>query len=96
MFLPWNAISKSFIVGFGVFLKRVYIDITIPGVQKPHWEPCALAIRSWTGCNFVLMLPIPSTVVTAKPCTAHIGNKHAFTAKWLLIYIKIKKIIFSF
>lgn len=33
--------------GVGWFLSRAYMDITIPGVQKPHWEPWILAIRSY-------------------------------------------------
>ena len=45
-FIPSKALSISFCVGTGLFLRRVYIDITIPGVQNPHWEPWDLAIRS--------------------------------------------------
>ena len=44
--LPSNALSISTFVGTGLFLRRVYIDITIPGVQNPHWDPWDLAIRS--------------------------------------------------
>lgn len=57
------------------------MDITIPGVQNPHCEPWALAIRSWTGCSLVLVDPIPSIVVTAKPCMLQTGAKQEFTAK---------------
>lgn len=46
-FLPPRASLMSSTVGWGLFLSRVYMDITIPGVQKPHWEPWALAIRSY-------------------------------------------------
>ena len=45
-FIPSKALSISFCVGAGLFLRRVYIDITIPGVQNPHWDPWDLAIRS--------------------------------------------------
>ena len=45
-FIPSKALSISFCVGTGLFLRRVYIDITIPGVQNPHWDPWDLAIRS--------------------------------------------------
>ena len=45
--LPWNAFSISTFVGIGLFLRRVYIDITIPGVQNPHWDPWDLAILSF-------------------------------------------------
>lgn len=44
---PWKASSISAIIGVGLFLSRAYMDMTIPGVQKPHWEPWAFAIRSW-------------------------------------------------
>lgn len=66
----------------GRLLRRVYIDMTIPGVQNPHCEPCEEAIFSCTGWSFPLVaLPIPSTVVTAKPCTEASGVRQALTAK---------------
>ena len=34
--------------------------ITNPGVQKPHWLPCARARRSCTGCNPERLLPMPA------------------------------------
>ena len=37
--------------GFGLFRSSVYMDMTMPGVQKPHCEPCDSAIRCWTACN---------------------------------------------
>ena len=37
-----------------------------------------------TGCRAVLVLPIPSTVVTAMPSTAHNGNKQPFAEKCLI------------
>ena len=45
-FIPSKALSISFCVGTGLLLRRVYIDITIPGVQNPHWDPWDSAIRS--------------------------------------------------
>ena len=36
---PSRALSMSSWVGLGLFLKNVYIVITMPGVQKPHWTP---------------------------------------------------------
>ena len=45
--IPSNALSISVCVGTGLFLRRVYIDITIPGVQNPHWDPWDLAILSF-------------------------------------------------
>ena len=37
--LPSKALSKVCWDGWGLFLNNVYIVITIPGVQKPHWRP---------------------------------------------------------
>ena len=44
--LPSSAFSISSSLGVTLFLSNVYIDITIPGVQKPHCDPWALAMRS--------------------------------------------------
>ena len=38
--IPASAFSMSSWLGLGLFLSNVYIDITIPGEQKPHWVPC--------------------------------------------------------
>lgn len=38
-FLPSKALSRSSWVGLGLFLKSVYMVITIPGVQNPHCRP---------------------------------------------------------
>jgi len=59
------------------------MDMTIPGVQNPHWDPWLLASRSWTALSFPRVEPMPSTVVTASPCMEHTGAKQALTAKWL-------------
>lgn len=32
--------------GVALFRSSVYMDMTIPGVQNPHWEPCDFASRS--------------------------------------------------
>ena len=48
-------------------LSRVYMDMTMPGVQKPHCDPWLAAILCWTACSRPLASPIPSTVVTASP-----------------------------
>ena len=37
-----------------------------------------------TGCRVVLILPIPSTVVTAIPSTAHSGSKQQFAEKCII------------
>ena len=45
--LPARLSSISVSVGADVLdLSNEYIDMTKPGVQKPHWEPCALASRA--------------------------------------------------
>ena len=49
---PPNALSISSSVGITLFLSNVYIDITIPGVQKPHCDPWAFAMRS---CTYIQM-----------------------------------------
>jgi len=59
--LPARASSISCSVGASVLdLSREYMDMTKPGVQKPHCEPCALARRSWTGCSPSLGFPMPA------------------------------------
>ena len=42
-----------------------------------------------TGCKTVLVLPIPSTVVTAIPSTAHNGIKQPFAEK-CLVNVKVR------
>ena len=44
----------SSISGLGLLRSRVYMLMTMPGVQKPHCDPCDLAILSCTACNLVL------------------------------------------
>ena len=66
----------------GVVRKSAYIAITIPGVQKPHCEPCISVIRSCTGWSPLRVEPIPSIVVTAHQSTAQSGKRHALTAAW--------------
>ena len=44
----WKYVSMSSMSGLGLFLSRVYMDMTMPGVQKPHWEPWEEAIRCCT------------------------------------------------
>ena len=45
------------------------IETMNPGVQNPHWLPCAQASFSCTGCRPERALPRPSTVVTCEPST---------------------------
>ena len=44
----------SSMFGFFLFLRSVYMDMTMPGVQNPHWDPCEFAILSWTAWSLVL------------------------------------------
>jgi hypothetical protein len=44
--LPSMHSSSSAAVGVGWFLRNVYRAMTMPGVQKPHWDPCSFAMRS--------------------------------------------------
>ena len=72
-------------VGRGLLRRNVYSAITMPGVQKPHWLPCILAMRSWTGCKPPAprrVPPMPSTVVTAQESTEHSGARQALTERW--------------
>ena len=65
------------------------MDITNPGVQKPHCEPCALANRCCTACNdccwpsLLRTLPIPSAVITEHISTKYNGITHALQAVYL-------------
>jgi len=44
--LPWKAASICSVDGCGLVRSNVYMDMTNPGVQNPHCEPCELAIDS--------------------------------------------------
>ena len=44
--LPWKAASICSEVGSELVRSNVYMDMTNPGVQNPHCEPCELAIDS--------------------------------------------------
>ena len=74
--LPARASRSCSSEGCGWFLSSVYMDITIPGVQKPHWVPWLLAILSWmdtgmvTGPDFPLS---PPTRVQVKRLPCHSG-----------------------
>lgn len=47
--LPSKASSMSCSLGVGLFRRSAYSDMTMPGVQNPHCDPCILAIRSYAG-----------------------------------------------
>src|SRR5690606_22040793 len=75
---PSKASSTSCGVGSGLFRSNAYRDMTIPGVQNPHCEPCHFAILSWAGCGR-FEEPIPSTVITCFPSILARGARQAFT-----------------
>lgn len=79
--LPSKASSTSSSDGPTLLRSRAYKDMTMPGVQNPHWLPLPLAMRSCAGCGR-LTLPIPSTVITCFPSTLTRGARHAFTEAW--------------
>ena len=56
----------------GVQAARTYKVMTIPGVQKPHWEPLKPAMRSWMGWkpSGCVDPPSPLVVVTALAAVA--------------------------
>ena len=53
-----------------------YMDMTMPGVQYPHWVPLKLAIRFWMGWYPSFSLPSPSIVVICHPSALISGHKH--------------------
>ena len=81
--LPPTASSISARVGRPALeRKRAYMDMTKPGVQKPHCEPCASAIALCTGWRPERRVPRPSTVTTCVPSHAYSGKRQALTARW--------------
>ena len=62
--LPSSASAIWASDGCGDARSSAYIDMTMPGVQNPHCDPCACARRSCTGCG-LRACPMPSTVTTA-------------------------------
>ena len=84
MSLPSKASNRSCSVGWALFLSRAYIDITKPGVQKPHWEPLCIARRSW---NKIDLHPV------------HLYSSRArLETLWVMewIYLKTRVWLFSF
>lgn len=47
------------------------------------------ALVTCTGCSLDLVLPIPSTVVTATWCKEQMGARQEVTEKWLKAQIKV-------
>lgn len=61
-YLPARAAIICSEVGSGWFLSKVYMDMTIPGEQKPHWEPWHLASLSCNGTAQTALLPAHTTI----------------------------------
>ena len=59
-----------------------YMDMTMPGVQYPHWVPLKLAIRFWMGWYPSFSLPSPSIVVICHPSALISGHKHWNADTW--------------
>merc|ERR1711939_210135 len=83
---PSNASSISCSDGSSLLRRRAYKLMTIPGVQKPHWDPFPFAILSCAGCGF-LTFPMPSTVITCLPSTLTSGAKQALTDAWYIFFV---------
>ena len=65
------------------FINYLFICMTIPGEQNPHWVPWNAANRSWIGCMSSFLLPNPSTVTTCHPSQLNTGVMHCNeTNKW--------------
>ena len=61
--VPSKALSIWDREGWGLFLSREYIDITMPGVQNPHWDPWERASLSWKRhsiINFLCTVLLPN------------------------------------
>lgn len=67
--LPPRASMSCSSEGCGWFLSSVYMDITIPGVQNPHWVPWLLAILS---CNDTHMATGPAFLMPPPLTRLHI------------------------
>ena len=55
-------------------------DITMPGVQKPHCEPCCSIIAHCTGCRLPSGCRNASTVITLLPSSIGNSRMQALTA----------------
>lgn len=64
--------------------RYLYIDMTIPGLQNPHWLPFKSANCDWTGWYPSFLPPIPSMVISSLPWQANKGSRHCFINHKLL------------
>lgn len=58
-------------------------------MQVCYLSGALFALVTCTGCSLHLVLPIPSTVVTATWCKEQMGTRQAVTEKWLKAQIKV-------
>lgn len=72
---PSKASSISSLVAVGLFFNSAYKDMTIPGVQNPHWLPCEVATASCTGWGFVaLPRPLHNSLIMPHKILTFNGN----------------------
>lgn len=57
--------------------------------SRASLQPWEEPLVTCTGCSLVLVLPIPSTVVTATWCKEQMGARQALAEKWLEPQIKV-------
>lgn len=89
--LPSNTSSTCCAVGVGLAAIRLragkllhvarsdaclYMVITMPELQNPHWVPLCDARAVCNGLYAVLRPPMPSMVVTVHPSMEHRGRRH--------------------
>src|SRR6476469_8325946 len=65
-------------VGFGLRSSSAVAEISIPGVQKPHWTPPSSRNARCSGCSSPPSAS-PSTVVTSLPSACSARYEHELT-----------------
>jgi hypothetical protein len=88
---PSSECSISALLGSASLRSSEYIDMTNPGVQKPHCEPWKSASFCWTGWSLLRVEPIPSTVITWQPSMAQTGAMQAFTERCTTLFFALSK-----
>ena len=77
------------VLGHVLISSKIVLNLSI-GTERPaKLATPAKPVFTCTGCKTVLVLPIPSTVVTAIPSTAHNGIKQPFAEK-CLVNVKVR------
>jgi len=87
--LPWKAASICSEVGCGLVRSNVYMDMTNPGVQNPHCEPCEPAIDS---C-ILIIVNIQFSISALGIILVHLFHlfacRHAFASRAILRYGRV-------